>query len=507
MPIHYLDEVSSTNDVARKALHDGAAHGTAFRAGRQNSGRGRHGRSWVSNRGNLFLSVVLRPKIEPEKLAAVTLAVAVGVSETLARFGLETTLKWPNDLLVSGKKVGGILLEGVFEGNALLGCVAGIGINVALKKEQRHDPLLQQATSFLIEGVKRPDLDTLAEALNESVVHWCSKLQTSRDSVLKAWKVNNSTLGRRVGYERNGVKKTGMAKDLDADGNLMIDEEETGQVSVTSGEIHFCSEENNQEKDDSLLLVIDVGNTNTVAGVFRDSELLQQWRLQTHPERTADEQGIFFQHLFTASGLRPEQVGCAIMSCVVPPMVSSIEQMVNRYFGCHPLSVGPGIKTGMPILYENPREVGADRVVNAVAAYDRYRQGIIVVDFGTATTFDAVSPKGEYLGGVIVPGVAISADALFRRAAMLPRVDFTRPPQVVGRNTVASMQSGLFYGYLGVVEGIVKRMKTELEFPVKVVATGGLARHMDGETSMIDEIDEHLTLKGLEIIYRRNREP
>lgn len=507
MPIHYLDEVSSTNDVARKALHDGAAHGTAFRAGLQNSGRGRHGRTWVSSPGNLFLSLVLRPEIEPERLAAVTLAVAVGVRDTLAQFGLKCTLKWPNDLLVSGKKVGGILLEGVFVGNTLLGCVAGIGVNVALEKEQLDEPLLQQATSFRIEGVKPPDLDTLAEALNESVVHWTSRLQTSRGRVLEAWKKENSTLGRRVGYERNGTKKTGRAKDLDANGNLMIDEDGTGPVVVTSGEIHFCPGENTLKKDADLLLVIDVGNTNTVAGVFRRSELLQHWRLQTHAERTADEQGIFFQHLFMASGLKPEQVGSAIMSCVVPPMVSSIEQMVNRYFGCAPLSVGPGIKTGMPILYENPREVGADRVVNAVAAYDRYQQGVIVVDFGTATTFDAVSPKGEYLGGVIVPGVAISADALFRRAAMLPRVDFTRPRQVVGRNTVASMQSGLFYGYLGVVEGIVKRMKAELEFPTKVVATGGLARHMEGETAVIDEYDEHLTLKGLEIIYWRNREP
>jgi type III pantothenate kinase len=186
-------------------------------------------------------------------------------------------------------------------------------------------------------------------------------------------------------------------------------------------------------------------------------------------------------------------------------MAFTLHQMATRYFGVEPLFVGPGIKTGMPILYENPREVGADRVVNAVAAYEKWKQGLIVVDFGTATTFDAVTPRGEYLGGAICPGVAISMEALFKAASKLPRVEFARPPQVVGRNTVHSMQSGLVYGYVGLVDGLCARMAGELGFPPKVVATGGLAPLVAGLSQAITDVDEHLTLDGLRLIFERNR--
>jgi type III pantothenate kinase len=214
---------------------------------------------------------------------------------------------------------------------------------------------------------------------------------------------------------------------------------------------------------------------------------------------------VLLRQLFGMTGLEPRVVTHVVISSVVPPLAFTLEQMSVRYFEVKPLFVGPGVKTGMPILYENPREVGADRVVNAVAAYERWKCGLVVVDFGTATTFDAVSPKGEYLGGAICPGVAISMEALFRSASKLPRVEFTKPPLVVGKNTVASIQSGLVYGYVGLVDGICARMAAELGFEPKVVATGGLAPLLAGVSKAITEVDEHLTLDGLRILHERNR--
>jgi len=254
-----------------------------------------------------------------------------------------------------------------------------------------------------------------------------------------------------------------------------------------------------------VLLAVDVGNTNTVLGAFEGSALRHHWRVETSQTRTYDEWGILARQLFASAALDPGRVEAIAISSVVPPLAFTLEQMGLRYFGKKPLFVGPGVKTGMPILYENPREVGADRVVNAVAAYHRLRQGLIVVDFGTATTFDAVSPKGEYLGGAIAPGIAISMEALFRNASKLPRVEFARPPQVVAKNTVASMQSGLVYGYVGLVDGICERMREELAFPVRVLATGGLAPLISGVSRTVSEVDEHLTLDGLRIIYELNR--
>ncbi len=254
-----------------------------------------------------------------------------------------------------------------------------------------------------------------------------------------------------------------------------------------------------------MLLAIDVGNTNTVLGAFEGATLAHQWRVETSQSRTHDEWGILVRQLFAAAGLDPARVASIVISSVVPPLAFALEQMSERYFGAVPLFVGPGVKTGMPILYDNPREVGADRVVNAVAAYHRWKQGLLVVDFGTATTFDAVSPRGEYLGGAIAPGISISMEALFRNASKLPRVEFARPPHVVGKNTVASMQSGLVFGYVGLVDGICERMREELGFPAKVVATGGLAPLIAGVSRTISEVDEHLTLDGLRLIHEMNR--
>ncbi len=254
-----------------------------------------------------------------------------------------------------------------------------------------------------------------------------------------------------------------------------------------------------------MLLAIDVGNTNTVLGVFDGPELEAQWRIATRPERTVDELGVLVAGLIASAG-RPLPITAGMLSSVVPPVTDSFAQMVERYHDAPCLVVGPGLKTGMPILYENPREVGADRVVNAVAAYDAHGCGLVIVDFGTATTFDVVTPRGEYLGGAICPGVGISSEALFRHAARLPRVEFARPKRVVGRNTTTSIQSGLVYGYVGLVDGLVRRMQAEVDFPTTVVATGGLAPLISKESDTIEHCDEHLTLTGLRLLHERNQE-
>jgi type III pantothenate kinase len=258
-----------------------------------------------------------------------------------------------------------------------------------------------------------------------------------------------------------------------------------------------------------MLLAIDVGNTNIVLGVFEGDNLVESWRLSTLRERTSDEIGIWVAQLFEHRALDANKVTGIVMGSVVPPLTGTFIKMAQRYFGIRPLNVDSSVDTGMPILYKNPSEVGADRLLNGVAGYRLYgrdRQApMIIVDFGTATTFDAISAKGEYLGGVIAPGMQISADALFQRAARLPRVDIRKPCDVIGRTTVGAIESGLYYGYISLVDGVVRRMRGELGANSVCIATGGLASVIAAEVEQIEQVDPDLTLLGLRMVWERNR--
>jgi type III pantothenate kinase len=255
-----------------------------------------------------------------------------------------------------------------------------------------------------------------------------------------------------------------------------------------------------------MLFCVDIGNTNIVLGVTDRERILHHWRIRTEREITSDELGILVRNLFESSGLALEDIKHTIVSCVVPPLLSTIEDFSRRYFNVKPMIVGPGLKTGMPIHYDNPKEVGADRIVNAVAAYEKYHSGLVVVDFGTATTFDYVSPDGVYVGGAIAPGVLISCEALFQKASKLPRVEiFVRPKSVIAKDTISSMNVGIIYGYAGLVDGIVNRIKRESGEELTVVATGGLAPLICEVSTTIDHVEEFLTLHGLMVIFKKNQ--
>lgn len=255
-----------------------------------------------------------------------------------------------------------------------------------------------------------------------------------------------------------------------------------------------------------MLLVIDVGNTNIVLGVFKDKELLYDWRISTEKDRTSDEYGLLFEQIFKFNNIDVEELEDIIISSVVPPLMHTLPAMSVKYFNIEPIVVGPGVKTGMNIKYDNPKEVGADRIVNAIAAYEKYGGPLIIVDFGTAITFCAVSKEGDYLGGAITPGIKISTEALFMRTAKLPKIEIMKPEKVIGKNTANSIRSGVVYGYIGMVDYLIEKMIEEMEEDnVKIIATGGFSNLIASESKYIKTIDKLLTLEGLRIIFERNR--
>lgn len=253
-----------------------------------------------------------------------------------------------------------------------------------------------------------------------------------------------------------------------------------------------------------VLLAIDIGNTNLAFGLYEGERLVQTFRAQSVRNKTADEYAVLLRQMLTLHNHNPSQVEAAIIASVVPPLTESLSSAVRQAFAREPITVGPGLKTGISVLYENTRDVGADRVVNSVAAYHRFKSGVIVVDFGTATTFDCVSPKAEYLGGVIVPGVEVSLDGLIQRASKLSGVEIVAPPKIVGRSTPHALQSGVVYGYASLVDGLLTKIRAELDFPCEVIGTGGLATLISEHADLLTEVDQNLTLQGLQLLHQRN---
>lgn len=255
-----------------------------------------------------------------------------------------------------------------------------------------------------------------------------------------------------------------------------------------------------------MLLVIDIGNSNIVMGTYVDKKLMKHWRISTDRQKTGDEYGMLINELFNYQGVELKEVENIIMSSVVPPLVVPMTKMCERYFKIHPLIVGPGIKTGIKLNYENPRAIGADRIVNVIGAFEQYGGNLIVIDIGTATTFDVVAENGDFLGGAIAPGIATSADALFNQTAKLPKVELVAPKNIVCHNTIQGMQAGIIYGYVGQIDEVVRRIREELNQPnMKVIATGGFAKMIARESKTIEKVDHFLTLTGLRVLYERNK--
>ena len=462
----YMDTTESTNLEARRLAQQGAEEGTVVVTEEQAAGRGRLSRGWYSPFGKgLWFSLILRPDFPPVEAPKCTLMAAVALTKAFHKMGLtDAGIKWPNDILVNGRKLVGILTEMSGSMEEISHIVMGIGVNVKTKQEELPEELKLIATSLAMEDIDIERTEAFRLILEELEHQYYEVLDSGFDETLNEWRQLSVTLGEEIEVRAPGNTYEGAATDIDE------------------------------------------GNTNIVLGVYDKTELVGHWRISTDRVRTTDEYGMLMMNLFFHDRkVDVKDINAIIISSVVPPLMPTLERVCLRYFNVNPLIVGPGTKTGIAIKYDNPREVGADRIVNAVAAHELYKGDLIIIDFGTATTYCAVQGNGDYMGGVISPGVTISAEALFQRAAKLPRIDVRDPGQVICRNTVSSMQSGMFYGYVGQVEGLVSRMKAEMGNHVTVVATGGLAQLISSATDCIDHVEPMLTLEGLRLIYERNK--